>query len=312
VDTGLRRLLRGRKPEIIYAPLRHVFNSGGKRMRAILVLLACDAVGGNSRKALPAAIAMECLHNFTLIHDDVMDEAPVRRGRQTVHSRWNEAVAVLAGDQLLALGFEALAGNGRTPPPSAVGIFTGAFSDVCDGQGFDLEFEGRGGVTMREYMRMIDLKTARVIAAAVELGGVYGGGSASEVRALRRYGHRLGLAFQIMDDLLDVVGTTKKFGKKIGGDIARGKKTYLLVKAMERSGAADRALLRGAGAGRIPGRTRLARVSAVYARSGAVDSARREILRLTAAAKRTLRGLPPNGGRRLLMEFADRLAGRSA
>jgi geranylgeranyl diphosphate synthase type II len=312
VDAGLDRMLRGRKPGIIYDPLRHVLKSGGKRMRAILVLLACEAVGGDRRRALPAALAVECLHNFTLIHDDVMDDAPVRRGRQTIHSRWNEAVAILAGDQLLALGFEALAGAGRTPPAKAVGIYTGAFIDVCDGQGYDLEFEGRAGVSMKEYTRMIDLKTARVIAAAVELGGLYGGGSAREVRALRRYGERLGLAFQVMDDLLDVVGTTRQLGKKIGGDIARGKKTYLQVKAMERSRGADRALLRGAGAGRMSERTRFNRVSSLYARSGAVDSARDEIIRLTRGAKKSLAVLPPTPGRRLLVEFADRLAGRTS
>jgi len=305
-------MLRGRKPEIIYTPLKHVLKAGGKRMRAILVLLACDAVGGNRRSALPAAIAVECLHNFTLIHDDVMDDAPVRRGRQTVHSRWNEAVAILAGDQLLALGFDALTRSGRTPPAEAVGVFSEAFIDVCDGQGFDLEFEGRRGVSMSEYVRMVNLKTARVIAAAVQLGGLYGGGSGREVRALRRYGERLGLAFQIMDDLLDVVGTTKQFGKKIGGDIARGKKTYLQVKAIEKSRGADRALLIGAARGKASDRKRFGRVKAVYARSGAVDSARGEIIRLTGGAKKSLASLPSNTGTRLLMDFADHLSSRTA
>jgi len=312
VNRELDRILRGRKPAIIYGPLRHVLKSGGKRLRAVLVFLASDAVGGDPRRALPAAVAVECLHNFTLIHDDVMDASPVRRGRQTVHSRWNEAVAILAGDQLIALGFEALTGGPQEPPSRAVRVFTRAFIDVCDGQGLDIEFEGRGGVSMKAYMNMIDLKTARVIAAAAELGALFGGGSPPQVRALRRYGESLGLAFQIMDDLLDVVGTTKELGKKIGGDIARGKKTYLLVKAIEQTRGRDRALLSGLRPGSGPDRNLLRLVRGIYEKSGAVDAARREILRLTRGAKKTLAGFPPTRGKRLLMDFVDRLADRTA
>jgi len=308
IDRELARLVRGRKPATIYDPLKYVLSPGGKRLRAILVLMACDAVGGNAGRALPAALAVECLHNFTLIHDDVMDEAPVRHGRRTVHTRWNGAVAILAGDQLLALGYRALTGGTRTPPGAALGVFTAAFTDVCEGQGFDLEHEARRAVTMREYMRMIELKTARVIAAAAELGGLFGGGSPRQVRALRRYGERLGMAFQIMDDLLDVVGSPRTFGKKIGGDIARGKKTYLLVRALQKSRGRDRALLLGTGASRA----RVGAVKRVYEKTGAIDSARREVVRLTRIARESLSPLPSNGGRTLLMEFADRLAGRIA
>jgi geranylgeranyl diphosphate synthase type II len=319
VNRELQRLVGPGRPATIYDPLRHTLSSGGKRLRALLVLLASNAVGGGDAAAVPAAVAIECLHNFTLIHDDVMDRSPVRRGKPTVHTKWNVAVAVLAGDHLLALGYRALLGGGRGGPGVAarerggagrmLSAFTRAFRDVCEGQGYDLEFEARRSVTMREYRRMIDLKTARVIAAAAEIGAIAGGGSAPQVKALRTYGERLGLAFQIRDDVLDVTGTAKEFGKKIGADIARGKKTYLLVKSLELARGKDAALLRsvarGMGAGRI------ARVREVYERTGAVAAAGREIARLTGGARSALASLPGGPGKEILLDFAGALAGRT-
>ncbi|HLF14458.1 MAG TPA: polyprenyl synthetase family protein [Bacteroidota bacterium] len=321
MNRELRVLVMSGKPAIVYAPLRHALSSGGKRLRALLVLLASNAVGGNDAVALPAAVAVECLHNFTLIHDDVMDRSPVRRGRPTVHAKWNDAVAVLAGDQLMALGYESLlggegrrvqAGKGKPRAGAAriLSVYTRAYRHVCEGQGYDLEFEGRRAVTMREYRRMIELKTARVIAAAAEIGALAGGGSPEEVRALRGYGERLGLAFQIRDDVLDVTGVQKEFGKKIGGDIARGKKTYLLVKAMETARGRDAALLRRVAMGR--GARLVGQVRSVYERTGAVDAAAREIGKLTRTAKSGLRSFPGSAGKAILLDFADRLADRTA
>ena len=315
MNRGLRRLVGSGKPAIVYAPLRHTLLSGGKRLRALLVLLGCNAVGGTDANALSAAVAVECLHNFTLIHDDVMDRSPVRRGRPTVHAKWNDAVAVLAGDQLMSLGYQVLLGAGRNGKNGLgveriLTVYTHAYRDVCEGQGFDLEFEGRRAVTMREYRKMIDLKTARVIAAAAEIGALAGGGKPAEVRSLRAYGRRLGLAFQIRDDELDVTGNQEEFGKKIGGDIARGKKTYLLVKAMEKARGKDAALLRKVAAGR--GARLVAQARSVYERTGAIDAARREIAKLTRGAKSALRTLPASPGKAILMDIADRLADRTA
>ncbi len=322
VDRELRRLVGGGRPEIVYAPLRHALSPGGKRLRALLVLLACNAVGGDEAGAMSAAVALECLHNFTLIHDDVMDRSTVRRGQPAIHAKWNEAVAILAGDHLMSLGYQALlAGGGagrrgrnarpaRDPERAArmVSVYTDAYSDVCEGQGYDLEFESRSAVTMREYRKMIGLKTARVIAAAAEIGGLAGGGTPRQVKALRAYGERIGLAFQIRDDVLDVTGDEKTFGKKIGGDIARGKKTYLLVKARESARGADANLLRTVAAGRAGGR--VAGVRAVYERTGAVDAAKREIARLTRGAKSSIGSFPAGDGTALLAGIADRLADR--
>jgi geranylgeranyl diphosphate synthase type II len=212
VNRELRALVHRGEPPIIFSPLRHTVASGGKRLRALLTLLACEAVGGPRRVAIHAAVAIECLHNFTLIHDDVMDDSPVRRGRQTVHAKWNESVAILAGDQLIALGYCRLL-KGGTRHRDVLRIFTRAFRDVCEGQGYDMDFESRKRVSMREYRTMIDKKTARVIAAATEIGAVLGGGTRTQIASLRAFGGNLGMAFQVRDDLLDVTGTPGKFGK---------------------------------------------------------------------------------------------------
>jgi geranylgeranyl diphosphate synthase type II len=319
IDRELRRLPAAGKPATVYDPIRHTFASGGKRLRAIITLLACGAVGGNESAALGAAVAIESLHNFTLVHDDVMDRSPVRRGRPTVHAKWSDAVAILSGDQMLALGYGAmLAGAGgtretggrRAPRAGAMlAAYTRAFREVCEGQGYDLAFEVRRSVTIREYLAMIDLKTARVIAAAAEIGALAGGGTAAQARALRTYGRDLGLAFQIRDDVLDVTGTTKEFGKKIGGDIERGKKTYLLVKAMESARGRDLALLRRVAAGRAAGE--LGPVRSVYRRTGAIDAAKREVARLTGKARRALGRIPAGSAKEVLLGIAGSLADRT-
>ncbi len=322
IDRELRRLVGEGRPAIVYAPLKHALSPGGKRLRALLVLLACGSVGGDEAGALPAAVALECLHNFTLIHDDVMDRSTVRRGRPTIHAKWNEAVAILAGDHLMSLGYHALLGGGAGRASSRAraamdpdvaarmaSVYTRAFRDVCEGQGYDLEFESRRTVTMREYRKMIGLKTARVIAAAAEIGGLAGGGTPGQVKALRAYGERIGLAFQIRDDVLDVTGSEETFGKKIGGDIARGKKTFLLVKARESARGGDALLLRTVASGRAG--WRVGGVRAVYERTGAVDAARREIARLTRRAKSSIASFPAGVGTALLAGIADRLTDRT-
>jgi geranylgeranyl diphosphate synthase type II len=318
IDRELRRLPAAGKPPIVYDPIRHAFASGGKRLRAIITLLACGAVGGNESAALGAAVAVESLHNFTLIHDDVMDRSPVRRGRPTVHAKWNDAVAILSGDQLLALGYGAMlagarktgGGTGRKVKiAELLAAYTRAFREVCEGQGYDLAFETRRTVSMREYLGMIDLKTARVIAAAAEIGALAGGGTAAQAKALRAYGRNLGLAFQIRDDVLDVTGSAKEFGKKIGGDIARGKKTFLLVKAFEAARGKDLALLRSVAAGRAAGK--LGPVRSAYRRTGAIDAAGREVAKLTLSARRALQRLPEGGAKAVLLEIAGSLADRT-
>lgn len=309
MERELGLLVSGGEPSILFSPLRHTVSSGGKRLRALLVLLGCESVGGRARRALRPAVAIECLHNFTLIHDDVMDESPVRRGRPTVHEKWNPSVAILAGDHLIALGYGHLLDGAVSP--AVLRVFNRAFLDVCEGQGYDMDFESRRRITMHQYRLMIGKKTARVIAAAAEIGALTGGGTPSEVASLRKYGQDLGMAFQIRDDVLDVTGTTEQFGKKIGGDIARGKKTFLLVKALENTRGEDRRLLEAVATGMGRRRGTVAKVRTVYFTSGAVDAARREIDRLTRRARRALDRFPGTTAKKALLDIAGRLAERS-
>ena len=186
VDKKLDTVSDSRSPKYVYVPVRYAMSSGGKRLRAVLVMLACESVGGNSRSALDAAVAVELLHNFTLVHDDVMDNADLRRGKPTVKKKWNTDVAILAGDQIVAQAYESLLKTRTTRLPEVLDVFTRAFTEVCEGQGLDKEFEQRRSVTVNDYLHMIEKKTARMISAAVEIGALVGGGSPREVKRLDR------------------------------------------------------------------------------------------------------------------------------
>jgi geranylgeranyl diphosphate synthase, type II len=296
----------------VYEPIRYTLSGGGKRLRAVLVLLSCEAVGGRGAKALDAAVAVELLHNFTLIHDDVMDHAELRRGKPAVHRKWDENVAILAGDELIAQAFRLLLKTKSDRLAQIAGVYTDALVQVCEGQGFDKEFECRQDVTMQEYFRMIAQKTGRVISASMEIGALIGGGSPRQVAMLRRFGEHLGRAFQVRDDLLDITGDPDEFGKRIGGDIVEGKKTFLLVSALGRAAGRDRIVLNSV----VPQNTQMQKqidnVRSVYEKLGAMDAARKEIDRSTRLARRALNGLPRGTAASMLLWLADRLLERSS
>jgi geranylgeranyl diphosphate synthase type II len=321
VERRLRRSLRRGSPHDLNESCRYVLDAGGKRLRAVLVLLGCRAVGGRIAQALDAGAAVEIMHNFTLVHDDIMDSAPSRRGRPTVHVRWDFNDALLTGDVLLGTAYEALLRTRQGDLRLQMELFTSGLIEVCRGQALDLEFERRRDVSVREYFAMIEKKTGRLIAMAVELGGMIGGGTRRQREALRQYGHYLGRAFQLQDDLLDVVAEEQELGKTIGGDIIERKRTYLLLTAIERARGADhRALERllglrpGSPALRTEaGRARtVATVTAIYRRYGVLEDTRRLVRRNTNRALETLRTLPPGEGRTMLRWLAERLVGRSS
>lgn len=320
INERLRRLVKRREPRSVYEPIAYVLRAGGKRVRPVLTLVACEAVGGTAGQALNAAVAIEMLHNFTLVHDDIMDRAAMRRGNETVHMRWNNNVAILAGDQLVALAYRTLLQ--RAPSSAAVqgamvGCFTSAFSEVCEGQGFDEELSLRRDVTIRDYIRMIDKKTAAMIAGSTKLGGIVGGGNTREVNALYVYGKYLGRAFQLQDDLLDVIADHRLFGKTIGGDLQEGKKTFLLLRALDRSRGNDRKMLlrvvrqrRGLDAHNVR-RVAITDVRRIFERSGVIDETRTLVQKTTAEAKRALSALRPSRARTMLAWFADQMLERT-
>ena len=221
------------EPAELYDPITYTLNLGGKRIRPLLVLIGCDLFDGDPEKAGAAALAIELFHNFTLLHDDIMDKAPLRRGKETVYKKWNTNVAILSGDTMFALACEYLSRSDPDVLPYLFSEFTRTARMVCEGQQYDMNFEYRKVVTIGEYLEMIRLKTAVLIGCSLKLGALLAHAPVDETTKIYTFGENIGMAFQLQDDLLDVFGDEQKFGKEIGRDILSGKKTFLLLKAYE-------------------------------------------------------------------------------
>ena len=242
-NDALAALPLDRKPEGLYAPVKYVLSLGGKRIRPVLMLMAYDLYREDMANILPTALGLEMYHNYTLLHDDVMDRADMRRGKPTVHKVWDENTAILSGDAMLVLAYQ-LMGQARPEHLKAVmDLFTETALEIGEGQQYDMEFEHRMDVCEEEYIEMIRLKTSVLLACALKMGALQAEAPAADADLLYRFGENMGLAFQLQDDLLDVYGDPKTFGKQIGGDILEGKKTYMLINALRCANAAQRAAL---------------------------------------------------------------------
>lgn len=221
------------EPANLYEPIRYTLSLPGKRMRPLLTLMGCGLFSESAEAALPAATGIELFHNFTLLHDDIMDNAPLRRGQPSVYAKWNHNIAILSGDAMYTEAFRQMARSPKTILPEVLEIFTRTALEVCEGQQFDMDFETRSNVSIPDYLRMIELKTAVLLAASLQIGALCGGASKADAEKLYAFGKHVGIAFQLQDDILDVFGEADKFGKTVGGDIVANKKTYLLLKAFE-------------------------------------------------------------------------------
>lgn len=243
VNDYISRMPFDRKPESLYEPIKYVLSIGGKRMRPVLMLLAYNLFRDDPQTILSSACGLETYHNYTLLHDDLMDNADLRRGHETVHKKWNANTAILSGDSMLVLAYR-LMGECRTDKLKPVlDIFTETALEIGEGQQYDMDFESRMDVSEDEYIEMIRLKTSVLLACALKIGAVLADASDEDAGNLYRFGERIGLAFQLQDDFLDVYGDTKVFGKAIGGDIVSNKKTYMLINAFLRADAAQKAEL---------------------------------------------------------------------
>ena len=232
------------EPQNLYAPVNYILSIGGKRLRPLLALMGCELFSENMGRALPIAMAVEIFHNFSLLHDDIMDAAPLRRGQPTVHTKYNVNTGILSGDVMLIWGYRFLLnteGVSAEMKIQLVDIFNRLATEVCEGQQWDMDFETRTDVTIAEYMLMIEYKTSVLIAAAFQMGALMGGATDEEAAHLYEFGRNIGIAFQIQDDILDSFGDPLKFGKKVGGDIVQNKKTLLVLKAFELANATQRA-----------------------------------------------------------------------
>lgn len=231
LETALQQDHFPGQPANLYDPLRYFLKLGGKRMRPMLSLMACKLAGSPMEKALPVALAVEYFHNFSLIHDDIMDAAPLRRGQATVHEKWNTNIAILSGDVLLVKAYDYLASYDAETFLQLFKVFNQTAVEVCEGQQMDMDFEQRAEVNESEYLEMIRLKTSVLLGCALQMGGIVGGAVQKDAQLLYEFGEQLGLAFQIQDDLLDLYGESAQVGKQIGGDVLANKKTLLSISA---------------------------------------------------------------------------------
>lgn len=224
-----------RNPKNLYEPIQYILSLGGKRIRPALTLMGCDVFGENIEKALPAAMAVEVFHNFSLIHDDIMDKAPLRRGKQTVHEKWDLNTGILSGDAMLILAYRYFENYEPEIFSELAKLFSKTALEVCEGQQWDIDFETSDNITIEQYLKMIEYKTAVLVGAALQMGAIVAKTSEVNKKAIYDFGLNLGIAFQLQDDYLDAFGDPETFGKQVGGDIIENKKTYLYLKALEQS-----------------------------------------------------------------------------
>lgn len=311
INKILSSALKKRKPASLYEPSSYILNSGGKRLRPLLVLLSTKAVGGKFENAYNAAAAVEMLHNFTLVHDDIMDNADKRRGRLTLHKKYDHNTAILAGDSLLSIAYEYLLKDCNGNAREVISSFTHGLIEVCEGQSLDTDFELRKNVSLSEYILMIKKKTAAMAEMCCRIGALLGGGTYAYVNALGNYGLNLGIAFQIQDDLLDISADEKKFGKTIGGDLVEGKKTFLFLEALEKSSGEDRKKLLKVVKRRGIRKSQVSSYKMIYEKLGVLDDARNEIRAYTQKALRSI-NLLDDDNKKLFKWLADSLIHRTS
>ncbi len=311
IEQAIQALDWHREPYGLYEPIAYTLASGGKRLRPQLVLLGTELFGGKATEALPAALAIEVFHNFTLLHDDLMDKAPVRRGKPTVYMRWNDNTAILSGDQMMIEAYRLLAQLPDAVLPMVLRLFNRMATEICEGQQYDMEFETRDDVSLDEYMHMIRLKTSVLLATALQIGAYIAGATEAEQQALYDYGIHVGLAFQIQDDVLDVYGDPATFGKTVGGDILCNKKTCMLLTARENAAGEDLAEL-GRLLATTPSVEKIQAMTALYTRLHTREQCEGLIEQHTAAALALLDTLPANAAADRLRTLALSLTHRQS
>ncbi len=240
VEQEIANIAYTQQPEELYKPIEYIMQLGGKRLRPVLTLMANDMFGGETRKALKAALAIEMFHNFTLVHDDIMDNADIRRGKPTVHIKWNQTIAILSGDLMMIKATDLLCETETNDLRNLISVFNKTAAEVCEGQQWDMNFETQSNVTEQDYLKMITLKTAVLLGCALKVGALIGGANTDDANHLYEFGKNIGIAFQLQDDILDSFGEGDKVGKKIGGDIAANKKTILLIEALNSATGDDK------------------------------------------------------------------------
>jgi len=299
-------------PKELYEPIKYTLSSGGKRLRPKLVLLGCELFNSNIEDAIKPALALEIFHNFTLLHDDVMDNSEIRRKRATVHKKWNTNVAILSGDAMQIIAFELFTDLPKDTMRPVVKLFNKTALEVCEGQQYDMDFENRTDVTIDEYLEMIRLKTSVLLAGSLKIGAIIGGASEKEADLLYDYAQNIGLAFQLQDDFLDTYGDTDIFGKKVGNDIITNKKTFLLISALKLAKSDEKSKLISLLENRdISNEDKIIEVKSIYNKLDIKKITENKILEYFSKAKHNIDNLElAKEKKQLLIDFANSLMGR--
>lgn len=312
IEKLLSELVKNRKPKSLYEPCEYILNGGGKRIRPFLVLLSAKASGGNFKDVYNAAIGIEVLHNFTLAHDDIMDNSDLRRGRLTLHKKYDVNTAILAGDSLIAFAYDSLLKDCKINTKEIIQTFTNGIIEVCEGQSLDKEFELRENVTINEYKKMIYKKTAALAEMSCAVGSLIVNSNKRIIKSVSEYGKFLGMAFQIQDDLLDIIAEEDKFGKKIGSDLIEGKKTFLFLTAIKFAKEKDEIdLLKKIIINKGINPEDVNIYKSLYEKLGVINSAKKEIKKYINLSLESLENLPNNEGKELLRFLAFSLINRN-
>lgn len=308
----LSERVKTKEPRNLYDPMVYILDLGGKRVRPVLVLMAAEIFGSDYRRALDAALAIEIFHNFSLVHDDIMDDAPLRRGKKTVHEKWDVNTGILSGDAMLIKAYQLFENyNGETFGELAK-LFSKTAIEVCEGQQYDIDFETREDVSIGEYLKMIEYKTAVLVGASLKMGAIVAGASKENKEKIYEFGRLLGIAFQLQDDYLDAFGDPKSFGKQVGGDIIENKKTFLYLTTIDTAAAKTALQLEHLYSINPPDSgAKVETVKSLFESSGAAELTRKEIEKYTEKAFRVLEGLEISEEKKtLLREFGHGLMDR--
>lgn len=313
VNNYIDNLPYDRKPSSLYDPIRYVLSLGGKRIRPVLMLLSYNLFKENPESILSNACGLETYHNFTLLHDDLMDNADMRRGNLTVHKKWDANSAILSGDTMLVLSYQRMMQCAPEYLQSVLDVFTETVLEIDEGQQYDMEFETRSDVTEPEYIEMIRLKTSVLLACALKIGAILAGASAEDQENLYKFGEQIGLAFQLQDDYLDVYGDPKVFGKNIGGDITSNKKTFMLINALLRAEGEDKVELeKWINATDFDREEKVAAVTALYGKLGIDSLAKEKIEHYFANSRKYLDAVSvPSSHKQELLAYTDKMMKRN-
>lgn len=312
VSNYLQSQLEIKEPKNLYEPIHYILGLGGKRIRPVLTLMSAEVFDVSYEKALPAALAVEVFHNFSLVHDDIMDDAPLRRGNVTVHEKWNINTGILSGDAMLILAYQYFEKYEPVIFRDLAKLFSKTALEVCEGQQWDVDFESRNDVTVPEYLKMIEYKTAVLVAAAMKMGAIIAETSTENANLIYDFGLNLGIAFQLQDDYLDAFGDPETFGKQVGGDIIENKKTYLYLKGMEFANGVDKQELADLFSVQMEeNEAKIAQVKEIFLNSGAAKATQKAIEAYTFKAFETLEKMDINSEKKnILRVFGEGLMGR--